>query len=250
MSGGGYNTASGRGSTVNGGVDNTASGNYSTVSGGNGNIAGAAYSWVGGQNMKLSSSAIGTFVWGYNSTVSPPTISTSYAFLIGPSGTTYQVGINLSNPTYALQLPNNSTNDVGKARANAWVTYSDARVKTEVTTMAGQEALQKVAQLRPVHYFHHSSRWMPEGHLELLEEGEYRYGFLAQELVHVVPEAVDVPADPEKDLYSVSYSELIPILTAAIQAQQKTINQQQSQIEALTRRLSAVESQLNSHPQK
>ena len=70
-----------------------------------------------------------------------------------------------------------------------------------------------------------------------------------------MPEAVSVPADTTKALYGISYDELIPILTAAIQAQQKTIerleienDQQRSRIEDLNRRLSAIETQCNGQP--
>ncbi len=224
VGGGANNTASGTGSAVGGGTINTASGTAAAVSGGSGNTAAGDYSWAGGRSMYLATSASHTFVWGY--ATSTTAITVSDAFLIGPYGNTYKVGINTASPGYALELPNNTSQTIGKARANAWMTYSDARVKSHITGISGAEALAKIAALRPVYYLHHSSRWTPAGKLERLEEGEYRYGFIAQELMKILPEAVYVPEDTTKDLYGVNYSELIPILTAALQAQQRIIEQQ------------------------
>ena len=36
----------------------------------------------------------------------------------------------VTSPTYALHLPNSTTNGEGRAQANAWNTYSDTRVKS------------------------------------------------------------------------------------------------------------------------
>ena len=226
VSGGYGNTASGQYSTVGGGDQNTASGYFSTVSGGKENTAAGDYSWAGGQRMELSASANHTFVWGY--ATSATAITAANAFLIGPYGNTYKVGINTASPGYALELPNNTSQTIGKARANAWVTYSDGRVKSHITDIGEAEALEKISALRPVYYLHHSSRWTANGKLEILKGGEYRYGFIAQELAGVVPEAVYEPEDSTQDLYGVDYSELIPILTAALQAQQRVIDQQRA----------------------
>ena len=224
VGGGANNTASGTGSVVGGGTINTASGTAAAVSGGSGNTAAGDYSWAGGRSMYLATSASHSFVWGY--ATSTTAITASDAFLIGPYGNTYKVGVNIASPVYALELPNNTSQTVGKARANAWVTYSDGRVKSHITDIGEAEALEKISALRPVYYLHHSSRWTANGKLEILKGGEYRYGFIAQELAGVVPEAVYEPEDSTQDLYGVDYSELIPILTAALQAQQQIIEQQ------------------------
>ncbi len=224
--GGGFgNTAAAYASLVSGGYQNLAQGRFSTVGGGSHNVAGGNYSWAGGRGIHLDTSAHYTFAWGdYNVSVgTPPVLTASHAFLIGPVGTTYRVGINVSNPTYALELPNNTNNSIGKGRANAWTTYSDARIKSHITPINTARALEQILQLRPVHYFHHSSRWTPGGQLQVLPEGEYRYGFLAQQLKRVVPEAVDVPHDTTRELYGVNYDVLIPLLVAAIQEQQRII---------------------------
>ncbi len=102
VSGGEYNTASGIYSTVGGGQNNTASGFWSTVSGGEYNTAGGDYSWAGGRFMYLNAAADRTFVWGYATATTA--ITASDAFLIGPYGNSYRVGINVLNPTAALHV--------------------------------------------------------------------------------------------------------------------------------------------------
>ena len=227
--GGGYgNICSGNYSVLSGGWYNEAIGFMSTIIGGWGNKVEPSYGCAGGVRMGLGPSAQGTFAWGVASTRA--TINTYYAFLIGPYGNTYRVGINVSSPTYALELPNVSTASIGQARANEWLTYSDARVKREVQGIANATSLLK--RLRPVKYRQYDSRW-EGGRLKLSGSGQQRYGFIAQELVEVVPEAVAAPPDERKDLWSVDYSMLIPILTAAMQEQQQQLEERQQQIMAL-----------------
>ncbi len=102
VSGGVQNTASGHYSTVSGGFYNTASGYSSIVSGGRNNTAGGDYSWAGGGYMYLSAAADRTFVWGYATVTTA--ITASDAFLIGPYGNSYRVGINVLNPAAALHV--------------------------------------------------------------------------------------------------------------------------------------------------
>ena len=49
-----------------------------------------------------------------------------------------------------------------------------------------------------------------------------RYGFIAQELVTVAPEAVHQPADPE-EMMAVDYSKLVPMLVKEIQDLRKRL---------------------------
>ncbi len=246
VGGGNRDTASGQFSAVLGGVDNHASGNYSTICGGDSNTAGGNFSWVGGHRMKLGISAHRTFAWGYDASASPTIINTSDAFLIGPVGNTYRVGINLSSPTYALQLPNNSATSVGQARANAWTTYSDRRIKSEIEPV--EDALSTVLRLRPVHYFQHNSWWNPKtGELVIASDGVYNYGFIAQELYDVLPEVAHKPEDPSKDLWGVDYTRLVPILTAAVQElsrENETLRAKVSHLESLEARIAALEAVL------
>ena len=58
------------------------------------------------------------------------------------------------------------------------------------------------------------------------------YGFVAQELAIIAPEAVHQPSDPE-EMMAVDYSKLVPMLVKAIQEQQALIIQLQADVAAL-----------------
>ncbi|NPA43357.1 MAG: tail fiber domain-containing protein [Chlorobi bacterium] len=151
------------------------------------------------------------------------------------------LNINGGGDSYALNLPDNGTNNIGKARANAWVTYSDRRIKSDFREI--ERPLQILDALRPWAYYQHNSRFVSEGkgekvRLQISESGFRRYGFVAQELYKVLPEAVHKPADESSDLWSVDYDMLIPVLTAALKAQQNQIRRLQQKVESLERRLS------------
>ena len=61
----------------------------------------------------------------------------------------------MTSPTYKLQLPNNSGIYYGQARAYAWTTYSDSRVKKDQKEI--QYGLKELLKLKPKQYKHHSS---------------------------------------------------------------------------------------------
>ncbi len=61
------------------------------------------------------------------------------------------------------------------------------------------------------------------------------YGFLAQDVQKVIPAVVDY--NETEDLYALSYTQLVPILVEAMKEQQKQIDAQQQQIEALIQKL-------------
>jgi hypothetical protein len=54
------------------------------------------------------------------------------------------------------------------------------------------------------------------------DNSHQRYGFIAQELVTVAPEAVHQPADPE-EMMAVDYSKLVPMLVKEIQSLRKRL---------------------------
>jgi hypothetical protein len=159
------------------------------------------------------------------------------------SHTESQLTINSGGTTYALNLPNNANNAIGKARARSWVTYSDSRLKTDIRPLRG--ALELVTKMRPLRYFQHNSLFPQKDEngkiirskIEILPGGEYAYGFLAQDLYKILPEAVYKPQDESKDLWSIDYTLLIPVLTSAIQEQQKQIDELKKEVEELKRLL-------------
>jgi len=93
-----------------------------------------------------------------------------------------------------------------------WTGGSDERLKENVSTITGADAVAKVKAMRPVNY-----SWKHDS------ESVNQLGFIAQEMLSVVPEVVDVPeneTDPitkETLMWGITYDRLIPVLTAALQ---------------------------------
>jgi hypothetical protein len=92
-------------------------------------------------------------------------------------------------------------------------TTSDQRLKENIQDAASASALIDALQVRQFDW--------------KTDNTHQRYGFIAQELVNVAPEAVNQPADPD-DMMAVDYSKLVPMLVKEIQS--------------LRQRLSALES--------
>lgn len=147
----------------------------------------------------------------------------AYRLVISPTGT---VGIGLTSPTFKLDLPNTATDAGGRGRSNAWVTYSDNRVKTNQQPL--NYGLKEIMMLNPKKYVHHSSSF-ETGSLKLLD-GTPTVGLIAQEVFTLIPEVVYKPNDETKDLWSLDYTKLVPVLINAIQEQQALIANQNSSI--------------------
>ncbi|HEB62516.1 MAG TPA: hypothetical protein ENI82_05110, partial [Bacteroidetes bacterium] len=154
-------------------------------------------------------------------------------------GNAAKVGIGISNPTYALQLPNDSDIAKGSGRAYAWTTYSDSRVKFSQKPL--DYSINEIMKLTPKSYIHHSSTF-ENGKLSIKDEGEKTIGLIAQEVYKIIPEAAQKPDDENKELWSMDYEKLIPVLIKGMQQQQKKIEDQQKanqeqkeKIDALTK---------------
>ena len=140
-----------------------------------------------------------------------------------------------SNGNNAVGFKNASGSQVGSITINSsTVTYntsSDYRLKNTIAPMTG--ALAKVAQLKPVTY-----KWKVDG-----SDGQ---GFIAHELQAVVPECVTgekdaVDADGNPRYQGIDTSFLVATLTSAIQELNTLITAQQSTIQSLTERITALE---------
>ncbi|MDO7849817.1 tail fiber domain-containing protein [Hymenobacter sp. M29] len=123
---------------------------------------------------------------------------------------------------------------------------SDRRVKTNITPLA--QGLRTVLALRPVSYDFHTSRHLENGVVTFLPDDKpvRALGFVAQELLPLVPEAVEKPADDKKGFYAVSYTTLVPVLTQAIQEQQAQIEALKQQNAALQARAATAEATASS----
>ena len=111
----------------------------------------------------------------------------------------------------------------GNDTATAYNTTSDYRLKNTITPM--QNALVKVAQLKPVTY-----KWNADD-----SDGQ---GFIAHELQTVIPEAVtgekDAVDDEGNPVYQgIDPSKIVATLTAALQEQQAIIESLQARITTL-----------------
>jgi hypothetical protein len=142
----------------------------------------------------------------------------------------------LTSPTYCLELPNTAS-VAGEVLAYAHVTYSDERIKSDRHPL--QYGLQTIMQLQPLQYFQHNSTTDSTG-IHIKEDGAPSFGLLAQETYKIIPEMVNRPKDESKDLWSMDYSKLGPILIKAIQEQQQLIEAQSREIEQLKKTIKST----------
>jgi len=89
------------------------------------------------------------------------------------------------------------------ASATAYNTSSDARLKHDIVDAPEASSLIDAIQVR-------SFKWNADN-------TEQRYGFIAQELLEVAPEAVSQQADPD-GMMGVDYSKLVPMLVKELQS--------------------------------
>jgi len=112
----------------------------------------------------------------------------------------------------------------GEKKAPASSAGPSAGIATSGKRAEGDGALWLLRQLRPVSYSFRKG----------MDSKFMRFGFIADELESVVPEVVRRPGDREvSDQKAVVYQDLIALLAAASQSQQKLIEQQQSRMEQL-----------------
>lgn len=100
-----------------------------------------------------------------------------------------------------------------------WASVSDIRAKKDIVDI--QDGLAAVMKLRPKKY-----------HYKDTDEKHFSLGFVAQEAIKVLPDVVNTPEDKD-DFMTIRYTEIIPILTKAIQEQQAEIEALKSENQAL-----------------
>jgi len=176
---------------------------------------------IGSTTYSENTLAMGNGTQNFAIDVSWSTIPTFYSnnnFSFMGSGGSGNVGIGTTTPTHPLQMGSGAH----VTSAGVWTNASDARLKTNVVNTT--YGLQTVMQLRPVNY-------------NMIKGGEAQVGFIAQEVQKIVPEVVSgTEGDITKgETLGLSYGNLVPVLTKAIQEQQATIEAQQKQIDELTK---------------
>ncbi|GIV35506.1 MAG: hypothetical protein KatS3mg031_3041 [Chitinophagales bacterium] len=133
---------------------------------------------------------------------------------------------------------------------------SDQKLKRNITDMDAQDALEVIKALKPKSYEYRTEDYR----MLSLQEG-VRHGLIAQEVEQILPELVTTRVQPEikglqgktlserADFKAVNYTGFIPYLISAMQAQQATIEEQQSRIDSLSSalrgRLTNLENTIN-----
>jgi hypothetical protein len=117
----------------------------------------------------------------------------------------------------AVVFVNTSGSTVGSiSQATSSVSYnttSDQRLKENIVDAESASALIDAIQVRQYN-------WKSDG-------SHQRYGFIAQELVTVAPEAVHQPTDTD-EMMAVDYSKLVPMLVKEIQSLRQRVAQLES----------------------
>ena len=194
-----YNSAFGRESLHNSnGDNNTAIGWRAGFQTGSNNTS---VGWQAGYTAGTNNTAIGSGAdFGANLT---------NATAIG-----YQANVNASNK---IRLGNDAVTVIeGKV---SFTSLSDSRIKKNIVNST--YGLATVLKLRPVEYI-------------LTSNDLKQVGFIAQEVQKLVPEVVTgKEGDISKgEILGITYSNLVPVLTKAIQEQQKQIEDQNAKIAA------------------
>jgi hypothetical protein len=107
-------------------------------------------------------------------------------------------------------------------QSNSWGSYSDARLKKDVIPM--EYGLRHILNLRPVFY----------NYLHDRESKARRLGFIAQEVLDVVPEMV-VEGFSDDKLLSLTTTDLIPVLVKAIQDLNNIVEKRATALESQLR---------------
>jgi hypothetical protein len=229
----GFQTRSKNACTVSFGNNTEASGYGATAIGYSTEAIGNCSFAIGNETRAVShnSAALGQFNIGYGDSyieIGNGADDLSRNNVLTLRGTGY-LGLGLSDPAYRLQLPNDNS-DSGRGMAFEWITYSDARVKTDLVDLP--YGLDLIRKLKPVSYNHHSSSFS-EGALEL-GSSVRSIGLLAQDLYQIMPEAVIRPADESTQLWGIDYNKLVPVLINAIKEQQQQIEELKAIVGKLT----------------
>lgn len=104
---------------------------------------------------------------------------------------------------------------------------SDKRLKTNIQTI--KSALPTIMKLNATYY---NRKVRPD-------KGEY--GFIAQEVEEILPDVISVIQTENGEQYMMNYTQIIPILTKAIQEQQYLITNQNDLITDLQNRIQTLE---------
>jgi hypothetical protein len=199
-------------STIGGGLDNSVVGVYATVPGGHNNTASGTASFAAGQSALATND--GAFVWSDNSSTLSFSSTVSNQFSARAAG-----GVRFfsnSGATLGVQLTNNAT---------AWTTLSDRDAKANIEPISVREVLDHLVAM-PI------SKWSYKD-----DPTQRRYiGPMAQDF-----HAAFGLGDDDKRISTLD-SESVAL--AAIQGLNQKVEEKDTEIAALERRLADLESKL------
>jgi len=152
-------------------------------------------------------------------------ISGSGAGVVLSGSTIYvdeKLGVNMpiGGVTHAITLPDNADN-TGRIKANAYMTYSSQRFKTDVEVI--DNPIQTIKNLRGVTF-----TWK--------KNSQKDYGFIAEEVGKELPIIVEWDNNNTQETpsaLSMDYTRIIPILLEGIKSQQNQIDDLKDEIKSL-----------------
>ena len=120
--------------------------------------------------------------------------------------------------------------DAAKAAAASGNSQSDIRIKENIRSIG--YGLTDVMKLNPVQY-------------NMTENGDEQVGFIAQEMLQIIPEVVyGKEGDISKgEILTLSYQHLVSVLTKAIQEQQQMLETQSNRIDELENKIKEINTQ-------
>lgn len=148
----------------------------------------------------------------------------------------FQIDVSSANPRLAgtgneLVLYNTITSEFNSLQLSEAYFYSDARAKTNIKSIGN--GLNTILNLRPVSY--NWKGYEVGGNKRSKEKPsnkeKMQYGFLAQEVEEILPDAVITDDDGRK---LINYNAIIPLLVQSVQELQCTVNNQATIIDNLS----------------
>jgi hypothetical protein len=147
---------------------------------------------------------------------------------VGPFGYTWAGG--LTGPTLPPGSGTLKLDVNGVTQSLAYIATSDARLKTDVEEITNANAILQGLAGKTYNWNQATIETTGAANVK-------QYGFIAQEVAEVLPEAVSVN---EAGQYGVNYTYFIPLLTEGYKAQQKELDAKNDEIDALRSQMNAM----------
>lgn len=172
----------------------------------------------------------------------------------------FQLDLSPANPRIAgtgnqVVFYNTDTGKYNSIQVASVYNYSDARAKENVQTL--NSGLNTILNLRPVTYTWKTGNSEADATLFSAsdtpvaygpeEDDMTQYGFLAQEVEEVMPDAVKTDEEGHK---LINYTAIIPVLVQSVQELQGIIDEQNSTITSLKNKIVQTTSYVDENPNK